>query len=66
MKMSNSMQIFKLRRKDINQISAGRVHCRNSINIEIPIGKLQRIQERILLIEIVLRSSRIEEITRGA
>jgi hypothetical protein len=34
-----------------------------SIGIEIPTGKLQRIQERILLIEIVLRSSHAEDIT---
>jgi hypothetical protein len=63
MKMSNNMQRFKLIRKDINQISEGRAHCRNAIGIEIPTGKLQRIQERILLIEIVLRSSRAEDIT---
>jgi hypothetical protein len=66
MKMSNNMQenenvkqyaeIQAQKKYDINQSSEGRVHCRNSIGIEIPTGKLQRIQERILLIEIVLRS----------
>jgi hypothetical protein len=58
----NVKQYSKLRSKDINQISEGRVHCRNAIGIEIPIGKLQRIQERILFIEIVLRSSHAEDI----
>jgi hypothetical protein len=66
MKMSNNMQRFKIRRKDINQSSEGRAHCRNAIRIEIPMGKLQRIQGRIMFIEIVLRSSRAEDIMRGA
>jgi hypothetical protein len=66
--MSNNMQRMKiqtvrrdskLRRKKINQISEGRAHCGNSIRIEIPIGKIQRIQGRIMFIETVLRSSHI-------
>jgi hypothetical protein len=55
--MSNSMQIFKIINKDINKILEGRVHCINFVEIEIPIGKCQRIQERIMLIEMDLRSS---------
>jgi hypothetical protein len=66
MKMSNSMQRFKLISKDINQSSEGRKYCRNIIGIEIPTGKLQRIQERIIFIEIVLKSSHVKDITHGA
>jgi hypothetical protein len=60
MKMSKQyaeIQAEKLRSKDINQSSEGRAHCRNPIGIEIPTGKLQRIQGRIMFIEIVSRSS---------
>jgi len=63
--MSNNMQIFKIRRKDINQISEGRAHCRNAIRIEIPIGKLQNIQGIILFVETVFRSSHEKDIMRG-
>ena len=49
-----------------DQRSEGRAHCRNSIGIEIPMGELQRIQGRIMFIEIILRSSHTEDITRGA
>jgi hypothetical protein len=63
MKMSNRMQIFKLRSKYINQSSEGRAHCITSIGIEIPTGKLQRIEGIILFIEIVFKSNHVEYIT---